>query len=220
MPPGARGCEWRLLGYSQHPLEDLRAHASAFADPDFLAPLDFDHAAAKAMPEAFPPDTRYGFRVRVRPTVRTGKPRDAGEVTSDSVGDILESPAFSTERAPSGTGRAKERDAYQAAALPADGTGEKIDRGQVYADWLAGRFLAAGVVLETASLDAFRRTGLLNRDRSNGGKMTQSTEGPDATFTGTLRVADPTVFADGLARGIGRHRSFGFGMLLLAPANS
>ena len=36
-------------------------------------------------------------------------------------------------------------------------------------------------------------------------------------MSGTLRVTDPAAFAAGLARGIGRHRAFGFGMLLLAP---
>jgi CRISPR system Cascade subunit CasE len=42
---------------------------------------------------------------------------------------------------------------------------------------------------------------------------------PDATFRGTLRVDDPARFAAAaLARGVGRHRAFGFGMLLLRPA--
>jgi CRISPR system Cascade subunit CasE len=32
-----------------------------------------------------------------------------------------------------------------------------------------------------------------------------------------LEVTEPETFAVGLARGIGRHRAFGFGMLLLRP---
>jgi CRISPR system Cascade subunit CasE len=40
---------------------------------------------------------------------------------------------------------------------------------------------------------------------------------PDVTFTGTLTVTDPTAFSALLARGVGRHRAFGFGMLLLRP---
>ena len=41
---------------------------------------------------------------------------------------------------------------------------------------------------------------------------------PDVTFRGTLQVTDPDRFHALLARGVGRHRAFGFGMLLLRPA--
>jgi CRISPR system Cascade subunit CasE len=37
----------------------------------------------------------------------------------------------------------------------------------------------------------------------------------EAVFEGTLQVTDATGFAMLLARGVGRHRAFGFGMLLL-----
>jgi CRISPR system Cascade subunit CasE len=42
-------------------------------------------------------------------------------------------------------------------------------------------------------------------------------EGPDAVVHGTLTITDPTAFAALLARGVGRHRSYGYGMLLLRP---
>jgi CRISPR system Cascade subunit CasE len=42
-------------------------------------------------------------------------------------------------------------------------------------------------------------------------------EGPDAVMRGNLIVSDPAAFAQLLARGIGRHRAYGFGMLLLRP---
>ena len=35
---------------------------------------------------------------------------------------------------------------------------------------------------------------------------------------GILAITDPTAFADLLARGVGRHRAYGYGMLLLRPA--
>ncbi|WP_083761830.1 type I-E CRISPR-associated protein Cas6/Cse3/CasE [Alkalilimnicola ehrlichii MLHE-1] len=41
---------------------------------------------------------------------------------------------------------------------------------------------------------------------------------PDALVTGRLTVRDPDTFATLVARGVGRHRAFGFGMLLLRPA--
>ena len=42
-------------------------------------------------------------------------------------------------------------------------------------------------------------------------------EGPDATVHGTMTVTDPTAFARLLAHGVGRHRAYGYGMLLLRP---
>jgi CRISPR system Cascade subunit CasE len=40
---------------------------------------------------------------------------------------------------------------------------------------------------------------------------------PAVTFEGTLTVTDGEQFEALLARGVGRHRAFGFGMLLLRP---
>ena len=45
------------------------------------------------------------------------------------------------------------------------------------------------------------------------------TMGPDVVMQGRLRVSDPQAFAQLLARGVGRHRAFGFGMLLLRPGD-
>jgi CRISPR system Cascade subunit CasE len=54
--------------------------------------------------------------------------------------------------------------------------------------------------------------GLLQKGASG-----QQGGSPDAVFTGTLVVARPAEFMGLLARGIGRHRAFGYGMLLLRP---
>ena len=43
------------------------------------------------------------------------------------------------------------------------------------------------------------------------------TEGPDAVIRGVLTITDSESFADLLAKGIGRHRAYGYGMLLLRP---
>ena len=37
---------------------------------------------------------------------------------------------------------------------------------------------------------------------------------------GTLEVIDPTMFAGLVANGVGRHRAYGYGMLLLRPAST
>ena len=46
-------------------------------------------------------------------------------------------------------------------------------------------------------------------------KGAPSLDGPDVTFTGSLEVCDPKLFSDFVGRGVGRHRAFGFRMLLL-----
>ena len=43
-------------------------------------------------------------------------------------------------------------------------------------------------------------------------------EGPDAVMRGVLTITDPDAFSSLLASGIGRHRAYGYGMLLLRPA--
>ena len=200
LPAGVQGRDCRLLAYSLHPLDELRAHADAFADPDFLAPLALETAEAKTMPSTFKEGTRLGFRLRIRPVVRTGKPNPKANGCSGA----------------EETGRARETDAYLAAVAMA-GDANAYSRGKVYCDWLAGRFEAGGAEIEAASLEAFCRTRLMTRDRSNGGKTNRWTEGPDAMLSGTLGVSNSDAFAVTLARGIGRHRAFGFGMLLLSP---
>ena len=106
-----------------------------------------------------------------------------------------------------------------------DGSGTApFTRGEVYGDWLRRQFSDAAE-LEHATLEAFRLTRTFRRDRSrdlrlippSSTKMKGAAGHPDATFTGTLTVRDADAFAALLARGVGRHRAFGFGMLLLRP---
>jgi CRISPR system Cascade subunit CasE len=59
---------------------------------------------------------------------------------------------------------------------------------------------------------------VLRRSCAAAGRSLRHQEGPDASFEGVLTVAEPGAFALLLARGIGRHRAFGFGMVLLRPA--
>lgn len=87
------------------------------------------------------------------------------------------------------------------------------ERGAVYADWLRQRL--AGARVGQVHLDAFRLSRVRRRDAA---RSLKSQLGPDASFTGTLTITDGEAFAQTLARGVGRHRSFCFGMLLLRPA--
>ena len=68
--------------------------------------------------------------------------------------------------------------------------------------------------MKSATLCAFGREHLLRRDHLTKRKS-HRIEKPSATFKGVLEVTEPARFAGLMQRGIGRHRAFGFGMILL-----
>ena len=84
-------------------------------------------------------------------------------------------------------------------------------REDMYAEWLESRLERGGARLEEAALAAFR---LIRLYRMN--KPMQP--GPHALMRGVLAVADPARFAQTLAKGVGKHKAYGYGMLLLRPS--
>ena len=184
-----------LVGYAGVDEAAIRAHAALSADPAVSAAIGLETLAVKRMPQTFTAGQTLAFEVRVRPTVR-----------QDRNGDRR---------------RSLERDAFLVAIEKAEPRENRadIDRVQVYLEWLRTRLAAGGADLIEARLVSQKRAMIArrNRDRklaTHGNKG----GGPDVTFEGTLRISDPESFMKLLARGVGRHRSFGFGMLLLKPA--
>jgi len=100
-----------------------------------------------------------------------------------------------------------ELDAFLAETLRKD---QARPREAVYLDWLTAR-LAPAAELER------NRTRMRSFQQSRGKRGGRSVEGPDVVFHGTLTIRDPHGFADMLVRGTGRHRAYGYGMLLLRP---
>jgi CRISPR system Cascade subunit CasE len=182
-----------ILGYSALAADTLRAQALEFALPDALAALNLDSLVGKRMPDSFAAGRELGFTVRVRPMVRTD--RDGNRA------------------------RSREIDAFQA-AIPDPAEESVTLRAEVYRDWLTRRMAQGGCLVRTPlTLSALQRTAVFRRDRHRGlRRIGGSQGGPDVTFSGILRVTEPEKFRELLARGIGRHRAFGFGMLLLRPA--
>jgi CRISPR system Cascade subunit CasE len=203
----------RLLGYAGHDHRPL-AEALAVAEPS-LARV-FPHLDSREMPESLRAGAAYGFEVRVCPLARLRAPGKSRAGT-DRRG-----------RARTGT---REVDLFLKEAWSRPG--EEVDRGEVYRRWLEARLAEGGGEMLDGRLHRFEQAPLVRRrhaaaDGSGGdgpprrlhrveeGRRTMARR-PDATFRGTLRVADPDRFAALLARGVGRHRAFGFGMLLLRP---
>ncbi|MDP3872863.1 MAG: type I-E CRISPR-associated protein Cas6/Cse3/CasE [Methyloversatilis sp.] len=161
--------------------------AAQMAAPDVHAALGLERFATRSFPTEWAAGRRLGFELRVRPVLRTREGR--------------------------------ERDVFQVAAEKT-GTDEFAQsRDAVYQEWLM-RELSRGEAarIETMQLEGFRLTASLRKGTAVEGKRSaQRVAGPDALFSGELTVSDPAGFAALLARGVGRHRAFGFGMLLLRP---
>ena len=189
----ARGPAY-LLGYCTADKATLSVHARAFADPAAAEAAGFDTLAVKQMPESFAGGQTFGFDVRVRPIVRTTRNDNRGKP-------------------------GREIDAFLAAA---GRMAAKPDRMEVYSEWLA-RMMGPCVALSDLSAEKMRRTRLLRRgaEDAEGKRLLRANGmkggGPDVTLRGELAIRDPEAFATMLARGVGRHRAFGFGMLLLTP---
>lgn len=189
VPP--RRDQANLYAYATASAEALRTTAAAIALPEHLAVLDIAALQGKPMPGQWASGQKLGFDLLTRPVRRL----------NGSLG---------------GFGKGAEVDAFLAHVLHAcpDGPPEAVEatREAVYLDWLAERMQGAATLLpDQTRLVQFQRTRV-----ARGGS---AAEGPEATFHGTLEITDPIRFADLLARGAGRHRAYGYGMLLLRAPN-
>lgn len=185
-----------LLAYTSADPESLRFNAQ-LAPPDVARALGLDAMDSRPFPDVWKTGQRIGFDVRVRPVIRTkeGRERDA---YLHALGD-------------QSNGGAPQSDPAVLA-----------DREKIYRDWLAKQFAIDDAAhIGEIRMDAFRLTRVVRKTggTDKGRRNAQSVSGPDAVFKGQLVVGDSDAFARLLARGIGRHRAFGFGMLLLRPAS-
>ena len=196
-----------LYGYADADADELRELADCFCDPLQASIIPADCIQSKTMPDDWQAGRRLGFEILIRPVVRS---RGVGAAISGS--ETVHEAAFARPKYQRGA-RTVEIDAYQYEASPL-GKGEMgRTRGQVYSDWLGERLSRrGGAELEDATLQSFRRTRAVRKLRGH------ASEGPDALMRGTLAVGDdPAEFAELLRRGVGRHRAYGYGMLLLRP---
>jgi CRISPR system Cascade subunit CasE len=195
-----------VLAYSRQDIELLRRYAQELATPADYAACDWGAVAAKEMPTAWGPARRLGFEVRACPVARLASDREVVGLSgaterfrAGSEVDVWLQRNFLSPRTAEGLGTEAER----------------LGREEAYVEWLADR-VAPGARLCAARLQAFRRVRLLRATHEQQRKLRIS-ERPDALLRGELEVTDPVAFANLLATGLGRHRAYGFGMLLLRP---
>ena len=188
----------RVLGYTDAPKDNLHTQAQIGASPTVYAICDWEQAATKAMPEALPEGMRLGFELRACPVIRKSS---AGEVD--------------TRNGTRSWSEGEEVDAFLNRAWHCPD--EELSREQVYRDWLRSQFdIRGGARVERVRMERFSIERMTRRDHNGGG--TTQIKRPDITLTGTLTVTSPEAFMAVLRSGIGRHKTFGFGMLKIRRA--
>ena len=188
-----------LYAYTERDADALRdVEAGVGLSEAHEAAIRSERLETKPMPTAWAAGRRVGFDIRLRPVVRLAKPCPA--------------PSNRMGRRRHGFAKGTEVDAFLAEALRrGERDGMEMagrDRAAVYAEWFSAR-LDGAAGIEEATLVAFRRTRVARGERT--------AEGPDAILQGTLIVQEPVVFADRVRRGVGRHKAYGYGMLMLRP---
>ena len=193
VPP--RMTSGNLYAYSMMDATELRAAARTHGLPETFPVLAFDQLESKLMPGDWREGQRLGFDLRIWPAQRVL--RDV-QTSDGSFGKGSEVDAFLLEAL------------RRHPAVPDGMAAEQRTREAVYLDWLANRFDGVAVLDRSASrLVRFRRTRVARGKRG--------LEGPDATVHGTICIANPNAFSALLMRGVGRHRAYGYGMMLLRP---
>ena len=191
----------RVLGYSDAD-DDILCHEAGLSPNPTIGNLyDEDRLDSHEMPVSFREGRRLHFELRACPVVRKAS---AGKGVNQN-GD---------ERT---WEEGDELDAFLAEAWtrPED----DLNREQVYREWLARQFDIRGGAAVDSDAVAMTRFSIERMTRRNGPDRTpDAIKRPDVTLTGTLQVTDSDAFVDLLRSGLGRHKSFGYGMLKVRRA--
>lgn len=192
--PGKRAAA--LYAYAIAASERLMGTAAAVAPPELAGVFDLPGLRGKPMP-GFRTGQKLGFDLLVRPVVR---------LASDL--PVPRSVARPAHR------KGDETDAFLAHVVRAapEGEAEPTRRETIYLDWLGSRLRGSDLEPGASHLARFARRAV-----HRGGR---TLEGPDAVIHGTLTVSDPNAFTAMLARGVGRHCAYGYGMMLLRPPSA
>jgi CRISPR system Cascade subunit CasE len=203
-----------LLGYSAFDKAELEARMGA-RRPELVADVETKPMAS------FPVGTRLDFRTRICPTIRSKRahPSETARQKAYEL-DVWLAERFAEWEL--------QKPALWDSARPFD---VHSDRERSYGDWLRREMLGVTATGEArpqrvpaAELEGSARLVEFRQDPFHRTPTKHSRDGgkgpkrPNAVLEGTLRVTDSAAFTSLLARGIGRHRAYGFGMLLVRRA--
>lgn len=182
-----------IWGYSRTAGSALIEHARAFGDPGILGAIDdLDTISSRPIPQ-FDHGRRVGFLLRVCPVARLAN-------------------------ASNGQHAGAEVDVFLAKAFGAGANGPP-SRDHVYREWLKERLgdtTVCGARVADVRIAAISRTRLVRRTQGTE-RQAKTLERPDVRFEGELTIEDGGVFVRFLARGVGRHKAFGFGAMMIVP---
>lgn len=182
----------RVLGYAAVPAESLQEMSQGFASPMGYHLVDWDRTRSKPMPAVIPSGLRFNFELKTCPIVRLASPK-------------------------AGHKKGAEVDAFLARCWDV-GKEVEVDRSLVYMEWLRARLgNAQGVELRGLEVEGFQLARLVRRTHG-GERKARTIKRPSVIFRGQVEMIDGESFQQLLARGIGRHRGFGFGMLKIRRA--
>lgn len=187
-----------LYAYAAHPAETLLQIAAAIMDPAAARVIDLAHLRSQPRPDtAWYVGQRLGFDLRIRPVVRLASPMSKGRETFRKGAEVDAYLAHVVRQSDHVPGHVVQ-----------DQTADS--RESVYLNWLHKRLDGR------AELD-LTLTRITRHERRPIVRKGHRADGPDTTVHGTLTVTDPTTFSTCLARGVGRHVAYGYGMLMLRP---
>jgi CRISPR system Cascade subunit CasE len=187
-----RGPVLEAWGYSRCPAGALIEFARSLPIRAGTDIADLDAMASKPIPR-FELGRRLGFHLRACPVVRLAAPTHGHKAGAEV--DVFLARCFSA------------------------GADFGVSRESVYREWLSGRLgdgTNTGARVEEVRVAAMSRERLVRRTQGDV-RSARRLERTDVRFEGSLVVADTDRFLECLARGVGRHRAFGFGALMLVP---
>lgn len=182
----------QVLAYGDANADALRDHAERFADPSLFQAIHWSNLASKPMPSRWSTGEQYTFELRFCPVVRVAR---------------ADAPIKK---------KGAEVDAYLARCWQ-EGAGSRLDREQVYRDWLVNWMSRRDAAqIQRLQVLSYQSVKLLRRTQGTSRKA-RHPQRPSVLMQGRLQVQDEAAFLQVLRQGVGRHRAFGFGMLLLKP---
>lgn len=177
----------RILGYASHDASALQQRVVEFAEPSVLQVC---------------PEPQLMIASRSMPTWEKG--RKLG---------------FQTLVCPIGR-KARSRIEKDLFLIHADSQSgdDGLSREEIYCDWAKQRFNDYSVTVDYMRLAGFRLVKQMRQTQSaKGERVLRQIVRPQAVLEGELTIEDPNRFARLLRHGVGRHRAFGYGMILLRP---
>jgi len=97
------------------------------------------------------------------------------------------------------------------------GAPENASRMETYCHWLSELMRRQGALQAVPYTMVVAQLAMRKVKRQNSSKLTT---GPDVTVVGTATIINPERMQSALSDGIGRHKGFGYGMLLLRPSGA